>query len=169
MAGSSSDLHSVSQIWLTAYQIIDLHIPGFPKTLMGAHKYLKRQLRSTPDAVRRKHGVQGKSIEYRADLLPIHAQKVLLAMLPDSQAEQSPAPLKTTLDLLSEFSIHSGERLFSCPAEMVDDGLNLLSVLNCLVASNGCFVRDDLSRALELAEGLIRAGNSLSKTEGGAE
>jgi hypothetical protein len=58
--------------------------------------------------------------------------------------------------------------LFSCPAEMVDDGLNLLSVLNCLVASNGHFVRDDLSRALELAEGLIRAGNSLSKSEGGA-
>lgn len=162
MAGSSSDLHSVRQIWLTASQIIYLNIPGIPKSSRGVHKYLKRQLLCTPDAVRRKRGVQGNRIEYRGDLLPIHAQKALLTMQPYDQVGLHP------LYILSQLYIHSGERLFSCPAEMVDEGLNLLSVLNRVIASNGDFVRDDLRRALDFAEGLIRAGNSLSKTEGGA-
>lgn len=169
MAGSSSDLYSVSQIWLTAYEILSLNLPGMPTTPQGVRKNLNKASLRDPLAIRPKIGVQGKAIEYRADLLPIHAQKALLAMQQDSQVEHSPSPAQPNFDFLSEISIHSDNLLFSCPAEMVDDGLNLLSVLNRLVASNGHFVRDDLSRALELAEGLIRAGNSLSKTEGGAE
>lgn len=167
MAGSSSDLHSVSQIWLTAQKIQSLNLPSMPGTERGIRKHMENKAAGNPLA--RRYKTVGKGFEYRADLLPIHAQKALLAMQPDSQVEHSPAPVKTTLDLLSELSIHSGERLFSCPAEMVDDGLNLLSVLNRFIASSGDFVRDDLSRALDLAEGLIRAGNSLSKSEGGAE
>jgi hypothetical protein len=168
MAGSSSDLHTISQIWLTAYEILSLNLPGMPNTPQGVRKNLNKASLLDPLAIRPKKGVQGKAIEYRADLLPIHAQKALLAMQSDSQAELSPAPVKTTLDFLSDLSIHSHNILFSAPAEMVDDGLNLLSVLNRFIASSGDFVRDDLSRALELAEGLIRAGNSLSKSEGGA-
>lgn len=166
MAGSSSDLHSVSQIWLTAQKIQSLNLPSMPGTERGIRKHMENKAAGNPLA--RRYKTVGKGFEYRADLLPIHAQKALLAMLSDSQVEHSPSPAQPNFDFLSEVSIHSDNLLFSCPAEMVDDGLNLLSVLNRLVASNGHFVRDDLSRALDLAEGLIRAGNSLSKTEGGA-
>lgn len=166
MAGSSSDLHSVSQIWLTAQKIQSLNLPSMPGTERGIRKHMENKAAGNPLA--RRYKTVGKGFEYRADLLPIHAQKALLAMLSDSQAELSPAPVKTTLDFLSDLSIHSHNILFSAPAEMVDDGLNLLSVLNRFIASSGDFVRDDLSRALELAEGMIRAGNSLSKSEGGA-
>jgi len=168
MAGSSSDLHSVSQVWLTAYQILDLHIPGFPKTLMGAHKYLKRQLRSAPDAVRRKRGVQGKSIEYRADLLPIHGQKALIGLLPDNHHEYVLEPDQSPIDLFEQLRVASGHKLFSDPDEMLGDGLNLLSVLNQFMAECSCFNRVAVADAIMHAEGLIRAGHALSKTEGGA-
>ncbi|WP_143241663.1 hypothetical protein [Aeromonas sp. SCS5] len=167
MAGSSSDLHTISQIWLTVQKIHSLSLPDMPGTQRRILARLEGAVSRDPSAKRKANGRKG--FEYRADLLPFYAQKELLSRLSDSQEDLSPSPANPPLDLLSELSIHSGDMLFSCPAEMVDDGLNLLSVLNCLVASNGHFVRDDLSRALELAEGLIRAGNSLSKTEGGAE
>lgn len=166
MAGSSSDLHSVSQIWLTVQKVHSLSLPDMPGTQRRILSCLEEASTRNPSAKRKACGRKG--FEYRADLLPIHAQKALLAMLSDSQVELSPAPVKTTLDFLSDLSIHSHNILFSAPAEMVDDGLNLLSVLNRFIASSGDFVRDDLSRALELAEGLIRAGHALSKTEGGA-
>lgn len=165
MAGSSSDLHSVSQIWLTANQIIDLRIPSFPKTLMGTHKYLKRHLRNNPGAVRCKGSGKGGPLEYRADLLPIHAQKALLALLPDNSIESPTHIPAATFEQLREAS---GFKLFSSPAEMAEDGLNLLSVLSRLLASDGHYLRAELSEALFLAEGLIRAGHALSKTEGGA-
>lgn len=171
MAGSSSDLFSIKEMWVTIADCENL--PGLPTsknsqyTRNAIRKRLDCKAKRIPGTKRKAVG-KGKALEYRADLLPLQAQKALLAMQQDSQVEHSPSPAQPNFDFLSEISIHSDNLLFSCPAEMVDDGLNLLSVLNRLVASNGHFVRDDLSRALELAEGLIRAGNSLSKTEGGA-
>lgn len=72
------------------------------------------------------------------------------------------------VDLFEPLHEASGYKLFSSPAEMAEDGLNLLSVLNRFIASNGHYERAELSEALFLAEGLIRAGHALSKTEGGA-
>lgn len=168
MAGSSSDLHSVSQIWLTATQILELNFPHFPKTRMGVQKYFKRHLRNNPSAIRSKGSGKGCPLEYRADLLPIHAQRALLAMLSDSKIEYSTAPSQSPVDFFEQLRVASGYKLFLSPAEMAEDGLNLLSVLNRFLASSADFSREDLSGALYLAEGLIRAGNSLSKTEGGA-
>ena len=166
MAGSSSDLHSVSQIWLTVQKVHSLSLPDMPGTQRRILSCLEEASTRNPSAKRKAFGRKG--FEYRADLLPFHAQKVLLAMLSDSQVEHSPAPAKTTLDFFSELSIHSYDRLFSSPSEMVDDGLNLLSVLNRFVAATDDFNREDLGSALMHAEGLIRAGQALSKTEGGA-
>lgn len=166
MAGSSSDLHSVSQIWLTAQKIKSLNLPSMPGTERGIRKHMESKVADNPSAMRYKS--IGKGFEYRADLLPSHAQKALLEMLSDSQVEHSPAPAKTTLDLLSEISINSDDRLFSSPSEMVDEGLNLLSVLNRFIAATDDFNRADLGNALMHAERLIRAGRALSKTEGGA-
>jgi hypothetical protein len=168
MAGSSSDLFSIQEIWVTIADCENL--PGLPTsknslyTRNAIRKRLDCKAKRIPGTKRKAVG-KGKALEYRADLLPVQAQRALLGMPPDSHT----SPAQPNFDFLSEISIHSDNLLFSCPAEMVDDGLNLLSVLNRLVASNSHFVRDDLSRALDLAEGLIRAGNSLSKTEGGAE
>ncbi|MGL4887647.1 MAG: DNA-binding protein [Aeromonas veronii] len=167
MAGSSSDLFSIKEMWVTIADCENL--PGLPTsknsqyTRNAIRKRLDCKAKRIPGTKRKAVG-KGKALEYRADLLPLQAQRALLGMPQDSHT----SPAQPNFDFLSEISIHSDNLLFSCPAEMVDDGLNLLSVLNRLVASNGHFVRDDLSRALDLAEGLIRAGNSLSKTEGGA-
>ncbi|MDM5062616.1 hypothetical protein OB934_07380 [Aeromonas salmonicida] len=166
MAGSSSDLNSVSQIWLTTQKILSLNLPSMPGTERGIRKHMENKVAGNPSA--RRYKTIGKGFEYRADMLPIHAQKALLRTLQDSQLECVATPAKTTLDLLSELSTHSYDRLFSSPSEMVDDGLNLLSVLNRFVAATDDFNREDLGNALMHAEGLIRAGNSLSKTEGGA-
>lgn len=165
MAGSSSDLHSVSQIWLTASKVLELNFPHFPKTRMGVQKYFKRHLRNNPSAVRCKGSGKGGPLEYRADLLPIHAQKALLALLPDSPVE---SPVQSPVDFFEQLYEASGFKLFSSPAEMAEDGLNLLSVLSRLLASDGHYLRAELSEALFLAEGLIRAGHALSKTDGGA-
>lgn len=166
MAGSSSDLNSVSQIWLTASKILELNFPHFPKTRMGIQKYFKRHLRNNPSAVRCKGSGKGSPLEYRADLLPVHAQKALLELLPDSPIEYAPA--HPPVDIFEKLREASGYKLFSSPAEMAADGLNLLSVLNRFLASSADFSREDLSGALYLAEGLIHAGHALSKTEGGA-
>jgi len=162
MAGSSSDLHSVSQIWLTVQQLKSLSLPDLPGTERGIRKHMENKVATNSSA--RRHRDVGKGFEYRADILSIHAQKALLEL----SSEGIELPDTDHTDILSSICRHSGNLLFSSTAEMVDDGLNLLSVLNRFIASDGDFVRDDLSRALDLAEGLIRAGHALSKTEGGA-
>lgn len=162
MAGSSSDLRSVSQIWLTVQAISSLSLPEMPSTQRRILSRMEEASALVPSAKRKATGRKG--FEYRADLLPIHAQKVLLELSSEGVDLLAVDPT----DVFSSTCLHSGNLLFSSPAEMAEDGLNLLSVLNRFIASNGDFKRDDLSRVLNLAERLIRAGHALSKTEGGA-
>lgn len=166
MAGSSSDLHSVSQIWLTAQKIQSLNLPYMPGTERGIRKHMENKVAGNPSA--RRYKTIGKGFEYRADMLPIHAQKALLRTLQDSQLECVPVPAKTTVDLFEQLRDASGNKLFSDPNEMLGDGLNLLSVLNQFMAECSCFNRVAVADAIMHAEGLIRAGHALSKTEGGA-
>lgn len=78
------------------------------------------------------------------------------------------ASATSPIDLFEQLRAASGHKLFSDPDEMLGDGLNLLSVLHRFMAECSCFDRVAVADAIMHAEGLIRAGHALSKTEGGA-
>ncbi|KIQ84679.1 hypothetical protein [Aeromonas sp. L_1B5_3] len=152
-----------SGLWLTLSEIIELKLPSLPRSREALRVFLNELGEERPSLIKESSGqkrIVGMRL-YRADLLPFRAQRAL--PVPSSIISSVDAA-----DMLTAINFHSNWKLFSTSAEMAECGQFLLSFLNGLVASNGDFVRDDLSRALDLAEGLIRAGNSLSKTEGGA-
>lgn len=171
MAGSSSDLHSIQEIWVTIADCENL--PGLPTSKNNL--YSRNAIRNRLDykakqkpGTKRKAVGNGKALEYRADLLPIEAQRALLGMMSGSKIESSPAPFSSPVDLFEQLRVASGHKLFSDPDEMLGDGLNLLSVLNQFMAECSRFNHVAVADAIMHAEGLIRAGHALSKTEGGA-
>ncbi|MGU5692387.1 DNA-binding protein [Aeromonas veronii] len=171
MAGSSSDLHSIREIWVTIADCENL--PGLPtsKTSQYTRNAIRKRLdckaKRVPGTKRKAVG-KGKALEYRADLLPLQAQRALLEMMSGSKIEYSPAPCQSPAGIFEQLREASGHKLFSDPDEMLGDGLNLLSVLNQFMAECSCFNRVAVADAIMHAEGLIRAGHALSKTEGGA-
>lgn len=152
-----------SGLWLTLSEIIELKSPSLPRSKEALRVFLNELGEERPSLIKEntgKKGMAGKRL-YRADLLPFRAQKAL--PVPSHGISSVDAEV-----LLTAINFHSDWKLFSTSAEMAECGQFLLSFLNSVTASNCDLNQDDLSRALELAEGMIRAGNSLSKSEGGA-